>query len=492
MKKWIMFLLLLFIVTLISTLIYTNSFDKREVIKPTYSIFLLGDVTGDGEIGINDVSRLYRYVKGIITLTDEEKNAGDVVADGSIGINDVSRLYRYTKGLVELVKINIPSIYVSDKIDSGKTHTTDFTIELKSNLSKIYYCEDSDNKCNPTNEYTKKLSYTSSTTKYLRYKVCDNSNNCSSIGSYKIVINNIVDSCVGTVASKELSGMHGVAMISKEIYTSSSMSTTSGNTIPGEIVSILGENGKKWAINYNGSCVWVDSTYMAINLKEYIPTITYNITNATSSIFKSSGKDIPGLTGEKLYTDEFKNFVPATYSFAIKLKKAQKEALANGDSIVVYEAYRPHSVTKYSSSKFINLLKSDSEVWKNVQYSTGASGATYSWGYNYFLAPSLSTHNTGCAADVSLKKVGGAEYEMPSAMHELSTAAIKYYSVSASHIEANYSVGMLANEGAKKLSNYMMNAGGLTDLASEWWHYQDYTCYNTIGTGVDFWSNVSN
>ena len=301
----------------------------------------------------------------------------------------------------------------------------------------------------------------------------------------------IIDSCSGTINSQELRGMHGTAMLDKNYYDSSNMGMSKGKMTPGEIFEILGENGNNWAINYNESCVWVDSTYMAINLKEYIPSITYNITNATASIFKSSGKDIPGLTGEKLYSDEFKTFVPATYPFAIKLKRAQEEALTNGDSIVVYEAYRPNSVTKYSSNKFISLLNSDSEVWKNVQYSTGKSGATYTWGYNYFLAPNLSTHNTGCAADVSLKKINGSEYEMPSAMHELSTAAIKYYSASAAHTESNYSVGMQASEGAQKLSDYMMNAGGLTDLSSEWWHYQDNACYNTIGTGVDFWSNIS-
>lgn len=79
----------------------------KEIIKPTYSAYIKGDITGDGEIGINDVSRLYRGYKGIITLTDDEKNAGDVVQDGNIGINDVSRLYRYHKGVIsELVIIN--------------------------------------------------------------------------------------------------------------------------------------------------------------------------------------------------------------------------------------------------------------------------------------------------------------------------------------------------------------------------------------------------
>ena len=195
--KFILLVVLIFCAS--GLIIFINrKANNNNIVKPTYSVYTLGDVNGDGEIGINDVSRLYRYVKGIITLTDEEKNAGDVVADGNIGINDVSRLYRYVKGIGELIKIGVPTVYTSDNIKSGQTHNIGFLLKLKSN-NKIYYCEDTSNTCMPETDYNetinqekyadhKSLRYATNTTKYLRYKACDSSNNCSSIGSYKVVL----------------------------------------------------------------------------------------------------------------------------------------------------------------------------------------------------------------------------------------------------------------------------------------------------------------
>ena len=79
---------------------------------------------------------------------------------------------------------------------------------------------------------------------------------------------------------------------------------------------------------------------------------------------------------------------------------------------------------------------------------------------------------------------------MPTAMHQLSTEAIKYYASNVAHTTANYSGGMLNSAAARQLSSYMMNGTGLTDLASEWWHYQDNACHSRIGSGASFWSNV--
>lgn len=75
------------------------NFNEDDIIKSTYSVTILGDVTGDGTVEINDVSRLYRTYKGVLTLSKIEKITGDVVEDNEIKINDVSKLYRYVKGI---------------------------------------------------------------------------------------------------------------------------------------------------------------------------------------------------------------------------------------------------------------------------------------------------------------------------------------------------------------------------------------------------------
>lgn len=81
----------------------------------TYTLSILGDVTGDGIIEINDVGRLYRYYNGReahlnIRYSSEGDDeafflAGDVVVDGVIEINDIGRLYRYYNGRVSDLEV---------------------------------------------------------------------------------------------------------------------------------------------------------------------------------------------------------------------------------------------------------------------------------------------------------------------------------------------------------------------------------------------------
>lgn len=130
-KKSFLILLLLLIVSL-SLLVFSFR-DNQSIVKPSYSASLLGDVTGDGEIGINDVSRLYRAHKGLITLTKLEKITGDIIADNEIKINDVSKLYRHVKGVIvsDDIGSNLDSKYflatarrVWDTIVSGDKYFT--------------------------------------------------------------------------------------------------------------------------------------------------------------------------------------------------------------------------------------------------------------------------------------------------------------------------------------------------------------------------------
>ena len=76
------------------------------------------------EINISDVSKLYRGMKGIISLTNNEIVAGDIDEDGMIKINDVSTLYRYVKGITsELGTSKIASVTftIQDKNASSET-----------------------------------------------------------------------------------------------------------------------------------------------------------------------------------------------------------------------------------------------------------------------------------------------------------------------------------------------------------------------------------
>ena len=68
-----------------------------------YIISVKGDVTGDGKINIADVSKLYQFMKGRITMDECYQYAGNIAGnDNVIRINDVSKLYQYIKGRITL------------------------------------------------------------------------------------------------------------------------------------------------------------------------------------------------------------------------------------------------------------------------------------------------------------------------------------------------------------------------------------------------------
>ena len=77
--------------------IYQNGTKVKE-----YIVVIIGDTTGDGEINIADVSKLYQYVKGKIKVEEEYLKAGKIIKEEQkISIADVAKLYQYTKGKVK-------------------------------------------------------------------------------------------------------------------------------------------------------------------------------------------------------------------------------------------------------------------------------------------------------------------------------------------------------------------------------------------------------
>ena len=276
-----------------------------------------------------------------------------------------------------------------------------------------------------------------------------------------------------------LAGCTGWAAGSLKYYSSPS-SGVEGTLSSGTAFTIEGIDGRYFKVTIPGKSgyKYVLHDYVMINLSDYIPSIIYNITNSYSAIYKTSGMNIPGITGTKLYsTGQVYNIrlrkneymAPMIYSTANLVLAAQNKFKANGYSLKIYDTYRPASVSKKVSNALNSLYNSNKTVKENIDYSYGLSGTRYTWGPQYFIASSGSRHNLGVALDTTLAK-GGVEVQMPTAMHELSTKAIKYYSGSVAKVPGNYAKEM--NDSAKYLDSVMTSVG-LNTISGEWWHFQE-------------------
>lgn len=163
-----------------------------------------------------------------------------------------------------------------------------------------------------------------------------------------------------------------------------------------------------------------------VNLKKVIPGIVLDIRYATTTNF----------TKQKLYN---KACAFARKPVAEALAKAQQEFKKRNVGIVVYDAYRPYSITKKMY-----------EIYPDVQYVAHPSKG--------------SRHNRGCAIDMGLidlktKKI----LKMPTEYDSFQKEAWPRTPVK--DVEARTHRTLIIS---------VMEKNGFKVNASEWWHY-DFT-----------------
>ncbi len=295
----------------------------------------------------------------------------------------------------------------------------------------------------------------------------------------------------------------------------------------GTPLTILAERGDDWLVqDKKGVKSFVQHAHCFVNLPDLLPSAIYLCPNASASVMRSCGRDIPTLTGERLYTayahnprlgrGEFR--VPLLYAAAKKLAAAQRAALANGDCIVVYEGFRPLAVQQRIVAALTALAKADATVMDGI--------AAAPWEVDWFIATGVSKHQRGMAMDVGLAMLTEREiceaahpvgatcgrlqepavapvgvdahidpqnshqtngyqlYPMPTPIHELSraSASLAYPVTSLDDVAwRNTPLAPTMTDGARRLRDYCTNAG-LTPLASEWWHFNDLEAVQLDGT----------
>ena len=288
-------------------------------------------------------------------------------------------------------------------------------------------------------------------------------------------------------------GASGYAPIEILVYGSARVSVNVlGMLQAGQGFTILAEDDEWWLIDSYGLQGWVRNSICFINLPDIIPSIVYNITNTYSSMFKSSFIEIPYITGRALYRgrdfnsrygrEEF--IAPVIYGMAPKIFNAQQAALAEGNTLVLYEAFRPADAHNELHYHFSNLVDVNPTVLNGI--------TSENFNIRWFLAESPYNHQRGTAVDLSLARIDDwevrtsgnyvylhileyTEYPMQTPMHELSVAA----AIMSSSIYSRSSTGWhgaeispRASHGTLLLFRYCTEAG-LTPLSSEWWHYND-------------------
>ena len=257
---------------------------------------------------------------------------------------------------------------------------------------------------------------------------------------------------------------------------------------PGEGFTILSEQGHWWKVEAAAGVGWVDHRYCLINLPDVIPSMLYDAVNSYGAVYVSSGKEIPGVTGESFYPgasynprlDREEFMMPILYAAAKKVCAAQHAALAQGNCLKLYEAFRPRSTQLAVIDGLTALAEEDPEVKAGI--------TTPPWSMTYFINTGYSNHQRGFAVDVGLVKVkqtqvrttGGREYlavtdyieyDMPTAIHELSMAAASTLAPGSDTLTDTM------NDPAIALRGYFTGAG-MSPLESEWWHFNDWNARN--------------
>ena len=167
-----------------------------------------------------------------------------------------------------------------------------------------------------------------------------------------------------------------------------------------------------------------DEQQKMIELKWLIPGIIYDLQYATSNNF----------TGKKLYQQSRYTYLrlPA----AMALKKVQAELQQQGRGLMIFDAYRPYSVTKM----MWNLIKDERYV------ANPASG---------------SGHNRGLSVDLTIVDLlTGKPLDMGTSFDNFTDTAHHNFKQLAPEVLQN-----------RLLLKTTMEKYGFRALSTEWWHY---------------------
>ncbi len=290
-----------------------------------------------------------------------------------------------------------------------------------------------------------------------------------------------------------LSNSMGINIVATSVKSEPSASSETLKELKiGSYFLIKEEANADWLkVESDGQEGYIESILVMVNLPDIIPSIKYNISNSSSSVFTTSGKDLPGVTGENFYHAYHYNerlgkeeyVAPVLYPMAEKLQLAQAKALSEGNTLILYETYRPYSLQRLVVNTMSEMMSADETVKEGVSKAP--------WSMSWFISNGVSNHQRALAIDVTLGKVNSykvgaaygeyyydiddyTEFEMQTPMHELSTDSVSMdYPVSFTNANnLNLAVGSKMTDSSIDMRRYLVESE-LRPIASEWWHFED-------------------
>jgi D-alanyl-D-alanine dipeptidase len=274
------------------------------------------------------------------------------------------------------------------------------------------------------------------------------------------------------------------------------------NLVPGNPFVILdGSVSDWWFVRLpTGEEGYVEIRRSFINFPDVLPSIIYIVTNARSSIFRSSGYALESVTYEALYSarsfnhrlGRYEYHVPGMYITARALFNVQQAALENGNVLIVYEIFRHWSAQVRTRNALNDLVQVNPRV---------AQAFTGRWRIGNFIAQGRSNHQLGAAVDTSIARVLESEILMtgeysftrvtshrrvdqPSMMHELSPWAVL----------PDHSLAQIYGVADEiYFMQELFIREGFRPLASEWWHFDHIAGINmasSAGVRGEFYTPV--
>ena len=215
-----------------------------------------------------------------------------------------------------------------------------------------------------------------------------------------------------------------------------------------EVLYILGKEGDYYKIRHRGDIAYVYNSYVVEGLPEdnmlcdvISNEISYSKLVEVTSIIPDIMVEMPYATHSNHVNKQMYPFelVLLQETTAQKLKKAQETFIEDGYTLVIWDAYRPYTVTV--------------EVSKVIDDTKLAAGPETG-----------SKHNRGAAIDVTLYNVNTNEYvDMPTKVREMDKALVSRDSTYMTYEQ-------------RKNMEYMervLGKAGFSPYQGEWWHYND-------------------